>query len=378
MEVSFTESKQSTVGIEWELNLVDLDTYELAPVAAELLELVGGGAGLPVRKEYLQCMVEIVSGAHETIAGAIADIAAQLARLQEAAATLNVGLMGSGSHPFSHPAKQVPFSNPRYDAVTEKNKWWGKQMTICGTHVHVGVANKDHVLPTTWTFARFYPYLLALSASSPYWDGEDSGYASQRTMMFQQLPTNGLPYRFHHWSQFEEYIDDLVECGMIAEVNELRWDVRPSPRFGTVENRIPDSVPTLKELAFLGALTQSLGEHFAQALSEGDTPDYLPPWLVRENKWRAARYGLDATIITPQEGSRLLTLRYGMGNLITFLMPFAQQLGCADELAFGRELLNNGASYERQRRIAGGTGPEALHKVAKALVEETATNTPNW
>ncbi|MDR3070984.1 MAG: glutamate--cysteine ligase [Propionibacteriaceae bacterium] len=378
MKLDFTTSKASTVGIEWELNLVDLDTLELTPAAGRLLELVGGGEDQPIRKEYLQCMVEIVSGAHDTIGGAIADIETQFHRLQEAAACMNVGLMASGSHPFSHPAAQKPFSNPRYDIVTDKNQWWGRQMAICGTHVHVGIDSRDKALPITWIFARFYPYLLALSASSPFWDGVDSGYASQRTMMFQQLSTNGLPYRFADWAAFEDYIADLVACKMITNVNELRWDVRPSPRFGTVENRIPDSVPTLRELATQAALTQSLGEYLSRALDEGEAADYLAPWLVRENKWRTCRYGLDATIITPNQNERLLPLRDGLAQLIERLSPFAKNLGCYEELSFATEILARGASYERQRRVFAANADDGLLAVATSLLKETQTNTPDW
>jgi carboxylate-amine ligase len=376
MEVTFSHSEQSSVGIEWELLLVDLETQELAPVAAEVLEAVQGGDGKPVRKEFLPCQIEIVSSPRRTIAEAIGDISERLEAVREAAARHNAGLIGAGSHPFAISADQIPFRGPRYDAVVEKNGWWAKQMAICGTHVHVGIAERDQVLPVTWTFARFYPYLLALSASSPYWEGADSGYASQRTMLFQQLMTNGLPYRFETWAQFEHYVDDLVACGMIREVNELRWDVRPSPRFGTVENRIPDSAPTLKELACQAALTQALGEYFCQALAAGDTPDYLPPWLVRENKWRAARYGLDATVITPMPGERLLPLRSGLSNLIAFLQPYAESLDCVAELSFANQLITHGASYERQRRVVSAGGD--LHDVVRLLLQENADNQPRF
>ncbi|MDR1852183.1 MAG: YbdK family carboxylate-amine ligase [Propionibacteriaceae bacterium] len=378
MEVVFNKSPQSTVGIEWELNLVDLDTFELTPAAGPLLEAVGGGEGKPVRQEYQQCMIEIVSEPRETIAEAAADLDKQLQRLIEAGAAMNVGIMGGGSHPFSHPEAQHPFRKERYDTVTERNKYWARQMVICGSHVHIGVAKQEHVLDVTWTMARFYPYLLALSCSSPFWDGVDSGFASQRTMFFQQLPTNGLPFRFETWEQFEAYVDDLVASEMISEVNELRWDVRPSPKFGTVENRIPDSTPTLKELACQAALTQCLGEYFQTALDEGDKPDYLPPWSVRENKWRAARYGLDATIITPYADEKLIPLRSGLRKLVHFLHPYSVKLGCEVELDFALELLDKGASYERQRRLAGYGGSGALHDVARSLMLETHRNAPRW
>ncbi|MDR0959387.1 MAG: glutamate--cysteine ligase [Propionibacteriaceae bacterium] len=382
MKVTFSQSPLATIGLEWELHLVDRQTHALTPAAAELIDLVGGGEDQPVRKEYLPCMIEIVSQPHARVADAIADLAEHLERLDEAGRDLGVALMGGGSHPFSRPADQAPFRTPRYDIVTERNQWWGRQMAICGTHVHLGVDDQNKVLPMTWTFARFYPYLLAVTASSPFWDGEDSGFASQRTMMFQQLPTNGLPYYFAEWDAFEAYIDDLVACDMITHVDELRWDVRPSPKFGTIENRIPDSATTLRELACEAALTQCLGAFFADSLDRGEEPDYLAPWLVRENKWRSARYGLDATIITPQPGRRTLPLREGLPALLDRLEPYAEQLDCAEELDFTHTILERGASYERQRRWAEATkgrdGNLDLAKVASILAEETITNTPAW
>jgi carboxylate-amine ligase len=378
MEIAFNRSPRASVGIEWELSLVDLGSLELVPVAGELLELVDGGPDRPVRKEYLKCMVEIVSGAHLTVAAAMSDIATQFESLQRAAETLGVGVIGSGSHPFSRPDAQAIFSTPRYDAVAERNQWWGRQMAICGAHVHVGVADRSLALPLTWAYARFYPYLLALSASSPFWDGADTGYASQRTMMFQQLPTNGLPHRFDAWGDFERHLDDLTACGMIAEASELRWDVRPAPQFGTVENRIPDAPPTMRELACQAALTQCLGEYVVQSLEAGDTPDHLPRWLVRENKWRACRYGLDATVITPDPAERLLPLREGLADLVNRLLPIAEGLECVDELSLAFDILERGASYERQRLVAAHALGDAPRAVAESLLDETANDAPAW
>ncbi|MDR1808049.1 MAG: glutamate--cysteine ligase, partial [Propionibacteriaceae bacterium] len=356
MNIAFTHSPQSTLGVEWELHLVDQATLELAPVAAELVALVGPDEGQPIRKEYLPCCIEVVSQPRRRVADAIADIAAHLDRLRPAAAELGVTLMGAGSHPFGDPAGTKPYPIPRYLEVAERNQWWGRQMTICGTHVHVGVSDRAKVLPMMWTYARFYPHILALTAASPFWYGEDTGYASQRTMMFQQLCTNGLPYYFSEWAEFEACVDDLVRCGIIEHVDELRWDVRPSPKFGTVENRIPDSAPTLAEIGCQAALTQCLGQYFSDSLDDGDSPDYLPPWLVRENKWRAARYGLEAEIITPQPGRLLLPLREAIERLVEHLMPYAETLDCVAELSFASELLRHGASYERQRHVAAQAG----------------------
>jgi carboxylate-amine ligase len=370
MLVDFAPSAQSSVGIEWELALVDLASGELTPAAPDVLAACGGGEDGPIRKEYLQNMVELVSGVHRTVGEAVADVADRLLEVQQVLAPLGLGLIGSGTHPYSRAAAQLRFEGPRYDVVAERNAYWGRQMAICGTHVHVGVDHKDKALPITTGLARFYPYLLAVTCSSPYWEGEDSGYASQRTMLFQQLPTNGLPHPMGRWTEFEAYAEELMDCGMISVPGEIRWDVRPSPRFGTVENRTGDSVPTLAELGCLAALTQCFAEHVSRTYEQDQTYEHLSPWLVRENKWRAARYGLDADVITPNRGRREVPLREGLAQWLDRLAPVARDLGCETELRFAGELAEHGASYERQR-AAGG--PKAALQL---LLAETGRREP--
>ena len=155
MLIDFAPSAQSSVGIEWELALVDLATGELVPAAAQVLEACHGGEDEPVRKEYLQDMIELVSGVHARVGDAVADIAGSLALVQQALEPLGLGLIGSGTHPFSRAAAQQRFEGPRYDVVAERNGYWGHQMAICGTHVHVGVDHKDKALPITNGLARF-------------------------------------------------------------------------------------------------------------------------------------------------------------------------------------------------------------------------------
>ena len=375
MKVDFAPSARSTVGIEWELALVDLDTLELTPVAEALLHEVGGAEDAPIRKEFLQNMVELVSGAHRIVADAVGDLTTNLAVVQRATAAMGVGLLGSGTHPFSRAADQLPFPGPRYDVVRERTQWWGRQMAICGTHVHVGVDHRDKALPITNGLARFYPFFLALSGSSPFWEGQDSGYVSQRTMMFQQLPTNGLPYPMTQWAEFEAYADELTECGMINVPAEIRWDVRPSPRFGTVENRTPDSVPTLAELGCLAALSQCLAEYIARAFESDQTVEVLPPWLLKENKWRAARYGLDAEVITPHRTRRVRPLRDKLLEWVERLTPIARDLGCEAELRFAETLAARGPSYARQRSVAAASGGD-LKSVVRLLLAETGADRP--
>ena len=370
MLIDFAPSAQSSVGIEWELALVDLESGELVPAAEELLAACGGGEDRQIRREYLQNMIELVSGVHTRVSGAVEDLAGNFAVVQEAAAGLGVGLIGAGTHPFSRAADQRRFEGARYDVVAERNQYWGHQMAICGTHVHVGVDHQDKALPITTGLARFYPYLLALSCASPFWEGEDSGYASQRTMLFQQLSTNGLPYRMQKWSEFEDYAEELFDAGMISTASEIRWDVRPSPKFGTVENRTADSVPTFAELGCLAALTQCFAEYVSRSYAHNRTYESLSPWLVRENKWRAARYGMDADVITPNPARRQVPLREGLAQWLERLAPISRDLGCEAELAFAATIAERGASYQRQR-AAGGT-----EQALRLLLAETGRESP--
>lgn len=375
MHVDFHASRRATVGIEWELALVDSQTLELTPAASPLLRELGATDEGPIRKEYLQNMVELVSDPHQHIAEAVQDLAARLARTRTVAESQGVALLGSGCHPFSLASAQKPFDTPRYDIVTERNQWWGRRMAICGMHIHVGLSDKEYALPVVNALARFYPFFLALSASSPLWEAEDTGYASQRTMLFQQLPTNGLPWQFTEWSQFEDFAEGLTDCEMIDSPSEIRWDVRPAPRFGTVENRTPDSVPTLAELGALAALTQCIAEFTVRELDEGRELVTLEPWFVKENKWRAARYGLDAEVITSEHHHRVRPLRDHLDGWLERLTPVAADLDCAQELAFAAELARRGPSYERQRAVAADHDPV---EVTRQLVAETGAPAPIW
>ncbi|NHB85910.1 hypothetical protein G7085_18900 [Tessaracoccus sp. HDW20] len=199
--------------------------------------------------------------------------------------------------------------------------------------------------------------------------GEDTQFASQRTMMFQQLPTNGLPYHMGDWEELERFASQLEGVGMIQNPSEIRWDVRPST-WGTVENRIMDSVPSLMEVGALSAFSQCLVERMSLALETGEPIDRLPYWFLRENKWRAARYGLAADVITPRPEEYLIHVHDGILRWVEELRDTADRLGCAAELEDVRQLVLRGPSYLRQRRT--GDAVEATRR----LVEELRTGTP--
>ena len=368
MRFDFAPSGESTIGVEWELALVDAATLTLVPRAQQVLDAVDDPKSGPIRREYLTDMVELVTGVHHRVDEAMGDLTESMERVQQILGA-DTRLLGAGAHPIDKAADSEPFDFWRYNVVKERNAYWGRQMAIFGTHIHVGIDHRDKALPITYGLARFSPYFIALSASSPYWEGEDSGYASQRTMIFQQLPTNGLPYPMDSWEEFEHYATELEDAGMISAPNEIRWDVRPST-FGTVENRVLDSVPTFAELGALTALTQCLAEYMSRELDDGRGIARLPVWFMKENKWRAARYGLDTDVITPRVGQKLRPMREGIYDWLNRLEAISAELGCADELRFVAELMEHGPSYLRQR--AAGDPAAALRQ----LVDETGAAAP--
>jgi carboxylate-amine ligase len=247
-------------------------------------------------------------------------------------------------------------------------------MLIWGVHVHVGVAHRAQVMPIVSSLLNHFPHLQALSASSPMWSGTDTGYASNRAMMFQQLPTAGLPFQFETWEEYEDFVAANLRTGVIDYLSDIRWDVRPSPALGTVEVRICDGVSNLRELGALTALTHCLVVDLADRLSAGETLPTMPPWHVQENKWRAARYGLEAEIILDADAhERLVT--DDLADLLTRLEPVAARLGCADELRSVEEITRTGASYQRQRAVAGRTGD--LVAVVDSVVRELDLGRPS-
>jgi carboxylate-amine ligase len=374
MGIDFGLSLRSRLGIEWEIACVDRRSGELAPAAPEVLAALGKTEGnadsFPhVTSELLTNTLELVSAPHRRTGDAVADLRHLLERVSALAEPMGVDLISSGTHPFSQWfQQQVTPGKPRYDTLIDRTRWWGRQMMIWGVHVHVAVDDRRKVFPIIDGLLTYLPHFQALSASSPFWAGENTGYASNRALMFQQLPTAGLPPQFSEWSQYEAMVADLLHIGVIEELNELRWDIRPSPKFGTIEVRTFDGIPTVREIGAIAALTQCLVEHFSRELDAGRDVPTMQPWFVRENKWRAARYGMDAIIIRNAAGDERLVTK-DLDQLVPALAPIADALGCEAELESIWGIVNGGASYQRQLRVAEANNG-SLKAVVSSLVRE--------
>ncbi|TFD19139.1 glutamate--cysteine ligase [Cryobacterium sp. TMS1-13-1] len=373
MPLEFARSARSTVGIEWEVALVDRSTGDLVNVADEVLDALRGpdGSAHPtITGELLLNTVELVSGVHTTVGGAVADVAGQLGEVRRVLSGREVDLICSGSHPFAQWFDQTVTDKARYHKLIDRTQWWGRNMMIWGIHVHVGIEDKAKVIPIMNGLLTYVPHLQALSASSPFWAGVDTGYASNRSLMFQQLPTAGLPWDLPDWEAWERYVDDMAVTGIIEDVTEVRWDIRPSPRWGTIEIRVCDGVSTAVELGAIAAFIQCLVEWMSTRLDAGEDVPRMHPWFVRENKWRAARYGLDAEIILDAAGAECLVTD-DVRRLIETLSPVAERLGCLLELLGLHRIIDEGGSSQRQLAVAAAHDG-SLPAVVAALSHELA------
>jgi glutamate---cysteine ligase / carboxylate-amine ligase len=373
VRIDFRGSPEPTLGVEWEFALVDRHTRDLRNEAAHLFARAKPRLADPSRlhQELLRNTVEIVTGVCHTVDEAMSDLRRTLEAVVPAGDELGLDLYGGGTHPFASWTAQRLTEGHRYEELINRTQWWGRQMLIWGVHVHVGLPEQERVMPVLSALLNHYPHLQALSASSPIWAGIDTGYASNRALMFQQLPTAGLPFQFDRWSEFEAFVHDQLTTGVIEELNEIRWDVRPSPRLGTLENRVCDGVSDFSDLAALVALMHCLVVDLDTRLAAGETLPTMPPWHVQENKWRAARYGLDAIVILDADSNeRLIT--DDLADRLEQLAPVADRLGCAEELALVADIPRRGASYQRQRAVAEASGGD-LVAVVDSVVRELRT-----
>ena len=377
MQIHFASSEQPTIGIEMELELIDAQSRELVSGAYQILGEMGrghpDGKHPKAKHEFLQSTVELITGICSTVDEAKADLQASLDELREYTRPRGLLLMCSGTHPFTDPASQEITPDPRYQRLADDFQWPARQMQIFGIHVHVGVRTGDKAMAMVNALSGYIPEFLALSASSPYWMGHDTGLASWRSKVFEGLPTAGPPWQLAGWNQFESFMDTLITARTIATIREVWWDIRPHPGFGTVELRICDGIPTLREVAVVAALSQCLVQRFDALIDRGYTLPIPRAWIVRENKWRAARHGLEASIIVDERGTTR-PIRETMAELIEELMPLATRLGCAQELHGAFDIMERGSSYLRQREVvaAGGT----LLDVVDSLVRELDTDQP--
>lgn len=371
---------QSSIGVEWELSLVDTQTRALVSAATDVLGDIcppGKSSHPRAKPEMMQHTVEIITDVCGTVNEAANDLAQTLDEVQAAAGKRGLSLMSSGVHPFSTWWDQkVTDTNPRYQIMMERQEWGARRVQILGVHVHVGIKEPRMVIPILNAIREYLPHMLALSASSPYFHGRDTGMSSARASIFEGMSTAGLPPVLRDWAEYESVVETYFASGSIADMRQIWWDARPHPDFGTIELRICDGMATLDEISALTALTQCLVDRYTQLLKKGYTLPVPKSWIAKENKWRAARFGLDADFLVDDAGT-LVSARDAISELVDDLMPTADRLSCAAELAGVERILAVGASYQRQRAVAKACGGD-LTRVVDHLIAEMRDGLPKW
>ncbi len=372
MNIVFKGSDQPTLGVEIEVEVVDAAGALATDTAAtKILAQLGDAPGY--KHELLECTVEVITDVCPTVGAVRRDLGQKLERLMEVADGQGYRIICSGTHPFSSWADQTVSPDPRYHRLIEDCQWTARRLLIFGVHTHVGVGSGEQAIAISNSLATYIPHFLALSSSSPFWQGRDTGLASIRSKIFESLPTAGLPYMLENWGQFQRFMRTLIGAGTIRSIREVWWDIRPHPGFGTLELRICDGIPTMDELCSIVALSQSLVVSLGEKYNAGMTLPQHRAWTVRENKWRASRYGLDAEIIRDEEGN-LLSLRRSINDLVETLEPVADRLGCKEDLVRIYSMLERGTSATRQREVYGET--KDMSAVVDALAQEMVAGRP--
>ena len=376
MRIPFQASERTSLGVEMELEVVDGRSRELHGAASEILAVLGeghpGGVHPKAKHELMESSVELITGICATVGEARADLEATLAELRAETDRRGLELLCSGTHPFSRWEDQRISPDPRYHRLVEEMQWPARRLQIFGIHVHVGVRSGERAVAVANALSSYIPHFLAVSASSPFWLGSDTGLASSRSKVFEGLPTAGIPYQLDGWAGFEQFMTTLIVAGTISSIREVWWDIRPHPDFGTVELRICDGTPTMSELAAVAATSHCLVEWMNGVYDREGSLPASPAWIVRENKWRAARHGVDAEIIVDGEG-HVVPVRDAVADLVAQLEPVAARLGCEGELGYLLAMADR-PSYVRQREVVAAGG--GLVEVVDSLVTELRTDRP--
>jgi glutamate---cysteine ligase / carboxylate-amine ligase len=321
-----------------------------------------------VKPELLQSVVEVATKVTGSVAEAVEDLRGLRARLRDAAAESNAVIAGAGTHPFSRYEHQEVTDRPRYVELIEAMRWVAERELIFGLHIHIGLDSPDKAIACANAARTFLPELLALSANSPFWHGRRTGLASTRIKVFDSFPRSGLPPSFASFEEFELLVERGVKTNSFEDYTYIWWDLRPHPRFGTIELRICDAQTRLDSMTAIVALAQSIVASLASDFDEGRRLPVQPVTLVGENKWRAARYGLGAQLIDLETDTER-TAPDAVRALADWCEPAARTLGCSRELEQVEALLERGNGADEQISVYEET--ESLLAVAQRLADQT-------
>jgi len=374
-----TAEPQFTLGIEEEYFLVDKTTRNVVGdppdgMLAECEALLGA----QVSPEFLRSQIEIGTRVCMTLDEARADLRRLRRTIASVAARHGMAPIAAATHPFARWEAQKTTERVRYQSLESDLQGVGRRLAICGMHVHIGIPDDELRIDLLNQASYFLPHLLALSTSSPFWQGDNTGLKSYRLAVFDEMPRTGTPERFASWGEYRRHVDILVGAGLIGDATKLWWDLRPSDRFPTLEMRITDCCTTLEDTLSIAALFRCLLRMLWRLKRENQRWRLYARMLIDENRWRAQRYGSDQGLV---DFGRSAIVSYAelLEEILTLVDQDARRFGCLAEVTHAREILSRGTSADRQLAAferalsAGATRDDALAAVVDWLIAETTS-----
>jgi carboxylate-amine ligase len=362
-----------SLGVEVELQVLDENELRLTPHAQVLLDACNSDK---FDEEFFQSTLEIKTSVCKHAIAVEEDLSASLRLLKAEATKHGLAIGASGTHPLSDYRGHLITSSERYAELIDRNQWIVRRMAVYGMHIHIGMPSGNDCIKNSFFFFHLLPHLLSISASSPFWQGKDTGLCACRPTTYEALPTAGMPYLVKDWKEFQRLYKFLLRSNSIQGMKDLWWDIRPSPIYGTLELRFCDQPATLDEMSALTAFVHVLAMWFRDHEQEwGSLHAPLKKWIIRENKWRTLRFGLDAEIIFTATG-KTKSLRKDILEWLDRVAPYVTLMKYERYANIIREVCLKGNSAQRQRAVFSKTND--VGAVIGHNVLEFRNGHPNW
>ena len=366
--VHFTQNSEHTVGVEIELGLVDAETMALSSSIQKILDSVPSGSEIDrIKPELMQCCVELNTEVCRTVAEADVDLRDKISQVEKICDQLGLRLWWGATHPFSRWHDQQVTPDERYAQLVNLLQEMARRLVTFGLHVHVAVDSGDKAVMICDRIMQHLPTMLAMSCSSPFWENRNTGLQSHRSKVMEGLPTAGLPTLMRNWSEYVWLVNHMIDTGFINTIREIWWDVRPHHNFGTVEVRVCDMPGNLNDTLAITAFIQCLVKELSDEIDQGAYQHDCHPMMVRQNKWRASRFGTKAELVESYtyEAHPLAEL---VESMVRRLRPAADELGCQPYLERCLDITSRPSWADRQRNILKHTGDPA--EIVRQLSEE--------
>ncbi|XSG81145.1 MAG: carboxylate-amine ligase [Methyloligella sp. ZOD6] len=366
-----------TIGIEEEYLLVNPETRDLEPSPpADLLEKCEETLGGQVSPELLRAQIEVSTCVCSSIAQAREEVTRLRRTVSDIADDFGLAPIAASTHPFAEWENQRTTEKERYLSLADDLQQIAHRMLTCGMHVHIGVEDDELRVDLMNQASYFLPHLLALSTSSPFWEGRSTGLKSYRLSVMDELPRTGVPQQFSSWGEYKRTVDVLVNAGLIEDASKIWWDLRPSARFPTLEMRVTDICPLVEDTICIAAIFACICRMLYRLRRQNQRWRSYPPVLIRENRWRAQRYGGEEGLVDFGKG-RLVPFSELLEELLALIREDAEHLGCLAEVEHARTVMERGTGADRQierfiaLQEAGAGQKEALQGVVDLIREET-------